>query len=273
MLASWDTTCAGGSAVLYKVRRKLLSQNFLYSRTLVNSLVRNSSIGPNDIVLEIGPGKGFITSELLQVAKEVIAVEVDPKLVLHLQQFFRNNPNLNLFLANFLDFRLPWVPYKVFANIPFSIEGQIVRKLLDTKNPPDDTYLVVRKDLAQRLSGKFGNNLFYISHAPWFEFNIYHYFNRNDFTPSASMDCVMWRITKRHQPLIPSEEMKNFKKFIELAFGNGANVDLNLKQLLSREQLKSLSNKLSFNFKRKPSYLSQEQWVQLYKLATNRVIL
>lgn len=72
--------------MLYKVRRKLLSQNFLYSRTLVSSLVRRSYIGQNDTVLEIGPGKGFITVELLKVAKKVIAIELDEKLVLHIKQ-------------------------------------------------------------------------------------------------------------------------------------------------------------------------------------------
>ncbi len=250
----------------YKLRRKLLSQNFLYSRILINSLVRNSSIGQNDVILEIGPGKGFITSELLKVAKEVIAVEIDPKLVLHLQHFFSNNSKLNLFLANFLDFRLPWTPYKVFANIPFSIEGQVVRKLIDAKNPPSDAYLVVRKDLAQRLSGKFGNNLFYISHTPWFEFSIYHNFNRSDFTPQANMDCVMWRITKRQSPLLPEKEKQSFQRFISLGFGNGLPVSQNLRGLFTREQIYQLLKRAGIPQKSKPSHLELEKWILLYKL-------
>lgn len=120
MHSMWNVTCYGGLAVLYKVRRKLLSQNFLYNRTLVNSLVRNSSIGPTDTVLEIGPGKGFITSELLKISKKVIAVELDSKLVLHLKSIFYNFRNLKLYQMDFLEFSLPQKPYKVFANIPFS---------------------------------------------------------------------------------------------------------------------------------------------------------
>lgn len=73
--------------MLYKVRRKLLSQNFLYNKVLINLLVRNSSIGLNDTVVEIGSGKGFITSELLKVAKKIIAIELDGKLFLHLKKF------------------------------------------------------------------------------------------------------------------------------------------------------------------------------------------
>lgn len=254
---------SGGSAV-YKFRRKILSQNFIYDRTLIKKLVRGSSIGFQDTVLEIGPGKGFITSELLQVAKRVIAVELDHKLVLHLQKFFGNNPKLDLYLADFLNFPIPRTQYKVFANIPFSIEGKIVRKLIEDKNPPEDCYLVVRRDLAERLSGVMGNNQFSIKNRPWFSFNIYYRFNRNDFIPRPSMDCVMWRITKKEGPLVSIDQKQNYQRFIELAFGEGQTIENNLKRLMTREQLQNLSKKLSFSLKTKPSHLSLGQWLELY---------
>lgn len=260
----WLWSHSGGSAV-YEFRRKILSQNFIYNRTLIKKLVRGSSIGFQDTVLEIGPGKGFITSELLQVAKRVIAVEIDPKLVLHLDKFLGKNPKMDLYLSDFLDFHLPRTQYKVFANIPFSIEGKIVRKLLEDRNSPEDCYLVVRRDLAERLSGMVGNNLFSIKYKPWFEFSIYHYFNRNDFIPRPSMDCVIWRVTKRENPLIPDDQKLNYQRFIEQAFGEGQSIQNNLKKIMSREQLHNLSRKLNFSLKTKPSYLSFEQWLELYK--------
>lgn len=122
--------------VNYKSRRKILSQNFLYNQTLIESLIRQSSIGSKDVVLEIGAGKGFITKELCRKSQNVIAIELDNKLFLHLKQFIGNNSKLELHQVDFLKFPLPKTPYKVFANIPFSIEGEIIRKLLDSIHPP-----------------------------------------------------------------------------------------------------------------------------------------
>lgn len=256
---------------MYKFRRKVLSQNFIYNRTLIKKLVRGSSIGFNDIVLEIGPGKGFITSELLQVAKRVIAVEIDPKLVLHLDKFLGTNSKLDLYLADFLNFPLPKTQYKVFANIPFSIEGKIVRKLLEDRNPPEDCYLVVRRDLAERLSGMMDNNQFSIKNKPWLDFSIYHRFNRNDFIPRPSVDCVTWRITKKGVPLLPLEEKQSYQQFVERAFGEGLPVEKNLRRFLSREQLQDLSRKIGFSLKAKPSQLLPEQWLELYKEYNNEL--
>lgn len=249
----------------YKFRRKVLSQNFIYNRKLISKLVRSSSVGPQDTVLEIGPGKGFITSELLQIAKRVIAVELDYKLVLHLDKLFGNNPKLDLYAENFLNFHLPRTRYKVFANIPFSIEGKIIRKLIEDKNPPEDCYLVVRQDLAERLSGFIENSSFSIKNKPWFDFDIYYYFNRSDFIPKPSMNCVMWRFTKREEPLLEVEDKQNFQKFIEKGFNNGLPVKRNLRNYLGSQKLDIISKNIGFSLDLKPRSLSLEQWLKLYK--------
>ncbi len=249
---------------MYKLRRKILSQNFIYNRTLVKKLVRNSSIGFQDTVLEIGPGKGFITSELLQIAKKVIAVEIDQKLVLHLQKQFLENNKFDLYLADFLNFHLPISQYKVFANIPFSIEGKIIRKLIEDKNPPNDCYLVVRKDLAERLIGKLGNNMFFVKHSPWFNFEICYYFSRRDFIPNPSMDCVMLRITKKTAPLISIEEKQHYQKLIEYMFINGRPVKVTLRELISKEKLKILASQVGFSLDKRSGSLSLSQWFKLF---------
>lgn len=249
----------------YQQRRKLLSQNSLYNRALIHFLVRNSSIGQNDTVLEIGPGKGFITSELLKTAQKVIAVEVDKKLVFHLRQRFNLNPKFQLYCGDFLKQDLPTCHYKVFANIPFSIEGQIVRKLLDSPNSPDDCYLVVVRDLAERLSGVPKNNLFSLTHLPWFDFSIYHTFRQNDFIPIPKVNAVMWKVQKKEIPLIPFSAKKSFTKFVVLGFGQGQPISINLKSVLSADQIVVLEQKLGFSLKIKPSYLSLENWIKLYR--------
>lgn len=256
---------------MYKIRRKLLSQNFIYNQKLINSLVSRSSIDSKDTVLEIGPGKGFITDLLLKKAQKVIAVELDAKLVLHLQKFYLNNPKLDLYLANILDFPLPKFSYKIFANIPFSIEGKIIRKLVDAKNPPEDCYLVVRKDLAERLSAKYRNNQFFIKHAPWFDFSIHYYFKRSDFIPKPSMECVMLRIQKKQTPLLNWKERKTWDTFIERGYGNGLELYKNLKYEIRKKSLQEMYNKLGLSMNAKPGDLSINHWLEAYKICTSHL--
>ena len=118
----------------YKQRRKLYSQNNLVNPKLVAKLIRLSSIDKKDAVLEIGSGKGIITSELVKTAEKVIAVELDEKLCLYLKTRFQNVNNFELHLENFLDFALPPYSYKVFSNIPFIITADVIRKLTSDKN-------------------------------------------------------------------------------------------------------------------------------------------
>lgn len=80
------------------------------------------------------------------------------------------------------------------------------------------------------------------------------------------MDCVMWRITRRKNLLIPTEEKQNYQRFIELAFGDGGSIENNLRRFLSKDQLNKLSKNLNLSLKVKPSHLSFAQWIEIYKV-------
>ena len=249
---------------MYKLRRKLFSQNFLHSRKLVNKLLRDSSIGKNDLVLEIGPGRGIITKQLFHQAQHVIAVEIDTHWYNYLRQKFGERENLTLYSADILNFKLPSLPYKIFANIPFSIEGKIIRQLIDAKNPPEDCYLVIMKEFAYRLAAPYHDNMFSIMHKPWFDFSIYYHFRRTDFTPVPKVDVVMLRFTKRREPLLPLNEKQRFQKFVEIGFNYGSPVSKNLKQIFGNKSLVAL-NKLGIGRQIKPSKLALQQWINLYR--------
>lgn len=250
---------------MYKLRRKQLSQNFLYNRKLIQNLVGQSAITSQDKVIEIGPGKGFITAELLKVAKHVIAIELDQKLVLHLRRQFPNHPKLTLVSGNFLDFQLPKDDYVVFANIPFSIEGEIVRQLLDDPNPPQDCYLIVVRELAERLSGYLHENQFSLKHKPWFEFSIVHRFKRTDFVPSPRVNAVLWRITKRTSPLVPATEKRAYWRLIEQGVGSGEPIGFNFRRILGQERARKVLGDLNISPQTKPSYLPLSKWLEIYR--------
>lgn len=247
-----------------KLRRRRLSQNFLVNRQLVQKLVRNSSIGKADLVYEIGPGKGIITQQLAKVAWKVMAVELDPKLYRQLKEKFKDTPNVELHNKDFLKFEIYSKRYKVFSNIPFAIEGEIVRKLLKNKNPPLDTYLVMRREVAERMAGIPCEGEFSVLHKPFFELSITHRFRRSDFRPKPLVESVMFRAKKRKKPLLKPSEMRNFKVFVRQGFGGGRRLRQNLRPYFNGSQLHKAARQVGFHPNTRPSDLTFEQWLRLF---------
>lgn len=256
-------------------RKELLSQVFLRDRDLVASLIRRSSIAGRDTVLEIGPGGGAITDELVKTAEKIIAVESDNELYQELQNRYTGNPKVELYNADILDFSLPSTPYRVFSNIPFAIEGRLVRKLIDDpRNPPDDAYLVMRREVAQRLAGIPKEGVFSIQHRPWFDLSIFYNFRRSDFQPKPKVESSMLRFTKREVPLVDDRYKTLYGRFIQQGFGGGRRLMQNLKRFFSENQLRKLALDLEFELDNKPSDLAFDQWLDLFgyflKLSGNK---
>jgi len=112
-----------------------VSQNFLTNRRTILRLLGLTSIDNGDLVVEIGAGKGHITRELIKKSGKLITYEIDANLIGHLNRIFVGVENLEIRHMDFLKAALPRIPYKVFANIPFSRTSEIVRKLTSAQNP------------------------------------------------------------------------------------------------------------------------------------------
>jgi len=166
--------------------KKSLGQNFLKSISALNKIIEEGEITPDDIILEIGPGKGALTEKLLESAGTVIAIEKDKELFLLLQEKFTeeiNNKKLILLNEDILDcapdssflgslsprtrgaFTLGSsacespqkeksgspLKYKIIANIPYNITGAILKKFLTETNQPSMMVLMVQNEVAKRI--------------------------------------------------------------------------------------------------------------------------
>jgi len=127
-----------------------ISQNFLKDKLLVNKLLKETNINSEDLVLEIGPGKGIITIELSNICKKIIGIEFDKELFNYLNSI--NITNANIIYGDFLDYKFE-DKLKIFSNIPFNITSDIFNKMLENMEYIESFYFIMQKEAAEMYLG------------------------------------------------------------------------------------------------------------------------
>lgn len=181
------------------------TQNFLQSKKLVSELIEESNICEDDIVIEIGGGKGIITEQLVKRCRRLYVIEYDYDLYKKLKNKFYNIRNIEIIHGDFLGFELPVeYKYKVFSSIPYNITAAILSKLTSNANPPEEIYIVLQKEAAEKYAGKPYNreSMQSLLLKPYFNFEIIRDLKRTDFNPVPSVDSVFMRIKKRENILV-----------------------------------------------------------------------
>lgn len=231
------------------------SQHFLRSPRLVAELIGHSNIRKNDTVYDLGAGSGVISSVLANRCKQVIAVEIEPEALLKLRQNLGNVDNVTILDTDILSLHPERIPYKIFANIPFSISSDVVKKFTTEENSPKAMYLVVQKQFARKITP--GNDHFTSALAvqigPWWTVRVRKPLRKSDFTPPPAVDTVLLEIKRREQPMVDLDQAA-YHDWIAKAFSNQKYyAGLPLPEA-------SISPEL------RPSQLSLEQWLRLYAI-------
>lgn len=242
------------------------SQNFLNNPDFVRTLIYKSNICNNDLVVEIGPGKGVITGELSKKAGKVVGIEYDSNLASNLKLKFSSYPNVEIVQGDFLSWDLPTKPYKVFANIPFNLTSDIVNKLLNSQNPPEVTYLIMQDEAAERFIGEpLGlNSQTSILLQPFYNMDVLAKIDRSNFMPMPKVNAVLAKFEKRKSPLINLKDRQLFRDFIIYGFNQWKpTVEDAFKKVFSQKQLKKIEKDLKIG-KLKPSQLNINQWILLF---------
>jgi 23S rRNA (adenine-N6)-dimethyltransferase len=243
------------------------SQNFIKSSTLVRQLLSVSSINPNDLVIEIGPGNGIITKELLNRAKEVIVIEKDRDLITDLKDKFSQSTNLRIFNQDFLSYSLPNIPFKIFSNIPFSVTAEIVDKILKDKNKASEIYFIMQLEAAEKyIPDQNSNTQNSIVLAPFYDTEIIGDIDRTSFTPKPQVDIVLVKFTLKSKFLVDFPVYQQFRNFVIFGFNQWkANIFEIYKKVFSYDQFKKINHQLKIN-NLKPSELSLDQWLKLFDI-------
>lgn len=245
------------------------SQNFIRDSKLVVKLIESSGINSNDIVYEIGAGKGIITWQLARYCAKVVAIEYDQRLFEKLNRVFQDKKNVKIIFADFLKIELPYKErYKVFSNIPFNLTADILFKLTSVSNPPEDSYLIIQEEVAKKYAGSpYGEERFRsLILKPCFELTILYYFRRTDFSPVPKVSIVLFQIKKLEKPLIVAKEKRTYDDFIAYAFSqHGRNLKERMKKVFTNEQFRRQAQALKFSLSARPGELNFEQWLGLFR--------
>jgi 16S rRNA (adenine1518-N6/adenine1519-N6)-dimethyltransferase len=207
--------------------RKKLGQNFLVHENVIASILRLLELSPRDAVLEIGPGLGFLTRRMVEIAAEVWAVEVDTFLADWLMRSpLGTNPKFHLLRDDVLKVSLDqWLParkFKLAANLPYSISTPVLFRVFDWRDCFSSLVLMVQKEVADRIAAKPGTKAYgtlsvwcqahgrvtdKVSVAP------------EAFVPRPDVRSTVLKIELYEKPLVAADEVPLLRGLVRAAFG------------------------------------------------------
>ena len=209
--------------------QKKFGQNFLIDGRVLDKIIAAADIGPDDCVLEIGPGIGTLTSRLAQEAGQVIAVEIDKNLIPILGDVLSEYDNITILNEDILKVDIPALveernggkPIKVVANLPYYITTPIIMVLFESNVPIDNITVMVQKEVAQRMQvGPGTKDYGALSLAVQYYAEPYIVANvpQNCFIPRPNVGSAVIRLTRHaEKPVTVNDEQYMFR-LIRAAF-------------------------------------------------------
>ncbi len=236
------------------------AQHFLKSPRIVAELVGHSNIRKSDTVYDLGAGSGVITSVLARRCKQVVAVEIEPNALKNLRANMVDFDNVTIIDKDITKLNISDESYKIFANIPFNLSSDVVRKFTESNTPPKAMYLIVQKQFARKLvpGNDHFTSLLSAQIGPWFTARVRKPLRKTDFTPPPAVDTVLLEIKLREEPLLGKSLATQYREFIERCFSE---------QKYFTSQDRAATN---LSPEKIPSQLSQDEWLRLFATLNER---
>jgi 16S rRNA (adenine1518-N6/adenine1519-N6)-dimethyltransferase len=205
--------------------KKSLGQNFLSDPEALEDILHAANLSPADTVLEVGPGKGVLTEELLKRAGAVVAVEKDDRLIAYLSKKFAgavSENHLRLIHGDILDLSpydlaLP-KGYVVVANIPYYITGQFLRSYLENELQPDRMVLMLQKEVAERIALEKKESLLSIGVKAYGTPQYVRTVPRESFDPAPKVDSAVLAVEHISRDFFAGIDEKDFFNLVRRGF-------------------------------------------------------
>lgn len=255
--------------------KKSLGQNFLMHAQTAARIVAAAELPQNATVLEIGPGTGMLTRELLKVAGKVVAVEADDELVPQLTETFKEDitaGKLELIHADIrtiiLDEILLGKEYHLVANIPYYITGELMRQFLTSSHKPASMTLLVQKEVAERIARNAGKeSLLSLSVTAFGTPNYRFTVPRGAFRPSPNVDSAVLSIQNIRSDAFENGEEERFFEILRAGFAHKRKrLAKNLEVVAEAGSIRGAFTKLSLDPDTRSEDVSIETWRSLGKI-------
>lgn len=252
---------------------KSLGQHWLKDRDVLSHIADCAELTKDDTVLEIGPGLGTLTSELLRRSRKVVAVEFDPELARKLPAQFPGT-NLEVVSQDILEFDLSSLPsgYAVVANVPYYITSKIVQMLLTSPNKPRVAVLLVQKEVAQRLAASPGDmSILAVSAQVFADVTLGDVVPAEYFTPPPKVDSQVVILRARAESILRDVKEKDFFTVVKAGFSakrkklrSSLSGGLKIEKDIAEELLRSAG----IDPNDRAESLSLDDWIRLTKVVT-----
>ena len=231
----------------------------LRSRAFADDLVRCARVEPDDLVLDLGAGRGIITAALRDAGARVVAVELDDDLTVALRDRFAE---VRVIHGDATRVALPREPFAVVANLPFASGTAILRRLLDDPAVPVRRVdAIVEWGLAEKRARVWPSTQLSCYWGAWHELSVARRIPRSAFAPPPSVDAAVLRAVRRPQPLVPPGEAAAYLGLLRLGFSS----DAPLRRRLPRGVVHRLAHELGFAPDAAARDLDALQWAALHR--------
>lgn len=255
--------------------RKKLGQHFLVDESILKLIVSAADLSPADFVIEVGPGFGMLTSELVNKAGTVTAIEIDTRLYIQLKKKFRSVSNItiinqDMLKVNLLDLLSDRHSYKVIANIPYYITSPILQYFMQAIIRPSLMVIMVQKEVGQAIVSGPGNmNMLSVSMQIFSNPEIIAYVSAKCFYPPPKVDSTIIRFNMLQEPAVKVTDVNSFLAFVKCGFHsprkqlrNSLSQGLGIKPA----ELNPVLEKANLNPQCRPETLALNEWQRLYEI-------
>lgn len=266
------------STAVYPKAKKSLGQHYLVDKRALRKIIKAADLSDKDSVVEIGAGRGFLTSELATKVGKLITVEIDNVLIPILKSKYEHLRHVTVLHEDARDIEIDKIipnsePYKLIANLPYYAALPIIRRFLEANHPPQLLVVMLQQEVAERMIATVGKmSLLSVAIQLRGIPKIITTISPRSFKPQPKVSSAVLRIDVRPKPLLDLQSESDFFKIVRAGFSSPRKQIRNtLKQGLSLNASESdqILSESGINPTVRPQYLSMHDWGKLYSTFQN----
>lgn len=251
----------------HRVPVRFTGQHFTIDTILINDAIRLANINKEDLVLDIGAGRGFITIHLAKYAKNVVAIENDKRLISDLKSKFNSNKKVIITGIDYCQYRVPKKNFKVVSNIPFGITSYILKSLMFVNMEYFQSgSLILQLEPAQKLTKQCFFNPYTVFYHTFFDLELVYEISPQSFIPPPTITSALLKIKKKG--CIQIADIKSKEKYLGFLHFMLKFPELPartvLKKIFRKRQINGFTKTFKLNLDNTVSSMSPKQFLGCY---------